>query len=54
MNANDMIHKPVLGRIQLAAMRSGMRVVNAVPALKRHITEKVLRARATEIRPYER
>jgi hypothetical protein len=54
MNANDMIHKPVLGRIQLAAMRSGMRVVNAVPALKRHVTEKVLRARATEIRPYER
>jgi hypothetical protein len=31
MNARDLIHKPILGRIQLAAMRSGMRVVNAIP-----------------------
>lgn len=46
MNAGDLIHKPVLGRLQLAAMRSGMRVVNAVPALKRRITEKILRVRA--------
>jgi 2-polyprenyl-6-methoxyphenol hydroxylase-like FAD-dependent oxidoreductase len=49
MNANDMIHKPIVGRIQLAAMRSGMRVVNAVPALKRRITEKVLRVRAANL-----
>ena len=46
MNAADLIDKPVLGRLQLAAMRSGMRVVNSVPALKRHITEKILRVRA--------
>jgi 2-polyprenyl-6-methoxyphenol hydroxylase-like FAD-dependent oxidoreductase len=45
MNANDLIHKPVLGRIQLAAMRGGMRMVNAIPALKKRITENVLRVR---------
>jgi hypothetical protein len=46
MNAGDLIHKPVLGRLQLAAMRSGMRLGNSVPALKRRITEKILRVRA--------
>jgi len=46
MNAGDLIHKPILGRIQLAAMRSGMRVVNAVPPLKRRIMEKIQRVRA--------
>ena len=46
MNAGGLIHKPVLGRLQLAVMRSGMRVVNAVPPLKRRITEKILRVRA--------
>jgi 2-polyprenyl-6-methoxyphenol hydroxylase-like FAD-dependent oxidoreductase len=45
MNANDLIHKPVLGRVQLAAMRAGMRVVNAIPALKKRITDNVLRVR---------
>jgi 2-polyprenyl-6-methoxyphenol hydroxylase-like FAD-dependent oxidoreductase len=45
MNADDMLHKPVLGRVQLAAMRSGMRVVNAFPSLKRRITESILRTR---------
>ena len=46
MNANDMIHKPVLGRIQLAAMRGGMRVVDAVPPLKRRILRSIQRVRA--------
>jgi 2-polyprenyl-6-methoxyphenol hydroxylase-like FAD-dependent oxidoreductase len=45
MNANDIIHKPVLGRVQLAAMRGGMRVVNAFPALKQRITQKIMRVR---------
>jgi hypothetical protein len=45
MNAGDLIHKPVLGRMQLAAMRGGMRLVNAVPPLKRRITDSVLRVR---------
>ncbi|HEV2680521.1 MAG TPA: FAD-dependent monooxygenase, partial [Rhodanobacter sp.] len=45
MNANDMIHKPVLGRIQLVVMRSAMRLINNVPAFKRRVTEKILRVR---------
>jgi 2-polyprenyl-6-methoxyphenol hydroxylase-like FAD-dependent oxidoreductase len=45
MNADDLLHKPVLGRLQLAVMRSGMRVVNASPLLKRRITESLLRTR---------
>jgi 2-polyprenyl-6-methoxyphenol hydroxylase-like FAD-dependent oxidoreductase len=46
MNARDLIHKPMLGRVQLAAMRSGMRVVNAIPPIKRRIMEKIQRVRA--------
>jgi len=45
MNADDLLHKPVLGRVQLAVMRSGMRVVNASPLLKRRITATILRVR---------
>jgi 2-polyprenyl-6-methoxyphenol hydroxylase-like FAD-dependent oxidoreductase len=45
MNADDLLHKPVLGRVQLAVMRSGMRIVNAFPLLKRRITEAILRTR---------
>ena len=48
MDANDMIHKPVIGRIQLAAMRTMMRVVNVIPALKRRVTKSVKRSRAAE------
>jgi 2-polyprenyl-6-methoxyphenol hydroxylase-like FAD-dependent oxidoreductase len=48
MDANDMIHKPILGRIQLAAMRAGMRFVDAVPALKRRVTESLKRSRAAD------
>jgi len=49
MDANDMIHKPILGRIQLMAMRISMRVVNAVPMLKRRITQSLRRSRAAEV-----
>jgi hypothetical protein len=45
MNADDLLHKPVLGRVQLAVMRSGMRIVNASPQLKRRITASILRVR---------
>jgi 2-polyprenyl-6-methoxyphenol hydroxylase-like FAD-dependent oxidoreductase len=45
MNADDLLHKPVLGRVQLAVMRGGMRVVNAFPLLKRRITASILRTR---------
>jgi hypothetical protein len=45
MNSNDMIHKPVVGRLQLAAMRAGMRFVNTLPLLKRRITQNIMRVR---------
>lgn len=35
MDANGAIHKPVIGRIALAFMRTFLRVTNAVPVLKR-------------------
>ncbi len=45
MDANDILHKPIVGRAKLAIMRTGMRVVNGIPALKRKIigTERNLR-----------
>jgi 2-polyprenyl-6-methoxyphenol hydroxylase-like FAD-dependent oxidoreductase len=45
MNANDAIHKPIIGRVQLAAMRGGARVVNQLPFMKRRITRNLLRVR---------
>jgi len=45
MDANGSIHKPVIGRLQLAMMRTGMRFVNAIPALKRKMAEKEMRLR---------
>jgi len=45
MNAGDAIHKPFVGRLQLAAMRTAMRVVNAVPPLNRRITRNIMRVR---------
>ncbi|MEU2789878.1 NAD(P)/FAD-dependent oxidoreductase [Streptomyces sp. NPDC007100] len=35
MSGDDPIHKPVIGRAVLAAMRTGMRVVNHLPPVKR-------------------
>ena len=37
MSGNDPIHKPIIGRIVLTAMRTAMRVVNHIPALKRRM-----------------
>ena len=45
MDASDSIHKPVIGRLQLAMMRTGMRFVNTIPALKRKMAEKEMRLR---------
>jgi hypothetical protein len=35
----------VVGRLQLAAMRGAMRVVNAVPPLKRRTLQNIMRVR---------
>ncbi len=47
MNSADPIHKPVVGRVVLAAMRGSMRVVNRVPPLKRRMIDHQLRGRDT-------
>lgn len=45
MDANDAIHKPVSGAIQLAGTRAVMRLINAMPPLKRHIMRRIMRVR---------
>jgi 2-polyprenyl-6-methoxyphenol hydroxylase-like FAD-dependent oxidoreductase len=45
MNSTDLIHKPVVGRLPLAAMRGGMRVINAVPPFKQRVLQNLLRIR---------
>jgi 2-polyprenyl-6-methoxyphenol hydroxylase-like FAD-dependent oxidoreductase len=45
MSSKDAIHRPVIGGLQLAAMRSAMRVVNEVPALKRRVLRNIMRVR---------
>ncbi len=45
MNSTDAIHRPIIGALQLALMRTAMRIVNAVPALKRRILQKIMRVR---------
>lgn len=48
MDANSVIHKPVLGRLQLAVARAGMRLVNAVPLFKRKMMEQQRRLRTVD------
>jgi 2-polyprenyl-6-methoxyphenol hydroxylase-like FAD-dependent oxidoreductase len=48
MDARSIIHKPVLGRMQLAMARAGMRLVNAVPLLKRKMLEQQMRLRKVD------
>jgi 2-polyprenyl-6-methoxyphenol hydroxylase-like FAD-dependent oxidoreductase len=45
MDARSLSHKPVLGRIQLAMVRAGMRLVNVAPLLKRKMLEQQTRLR---------
>ena len=45
MDARSVSHKPVLGRLQLAMARGGMRLVNAVPLLKRKMLQQQMRLR---------
>ena len=48
MNGRDPIHKPVVGRLVLAGMRSGMRFVNRVPPLKRRMADQMQRFRGSD------
>jgi 2-polyprenyl-6-methoxyphenol hydroxylase-like FAD-dependent oxidoreductase len=51
MDGDGLIHRPVVGRVALAAMRTGMRVVNAVPPLKRRMAEAQRRFRGGDRDP---
>jgi 2-polyprenyl-6-methoxyphenol hydroxylase-like FAD-dependent oxidoreductase len=48
MDARDMIHKPIIGRLQLAAMRTTLRIMNAVPKLKHRMQESQMRLRTVQ------
>src|SRR5258708_17114897 len=48
MDARSVSHTPVLGRMQLAVVRAGMRLVNAVPLLKRKMLEQQMRLRKVD------
>lgn len=45
MRSTDLIHRPIVGGLQLALMRSAMHVVNSVPAFKRRVLHKLMRVR---------
>lgn len=45
---DSVLHKPVIGRIALAAMRTGMRLVNHLPPLKRQFAKGLLGSRGSE------
>ncbi|PXX71564.1 2-polyprenyl-6-methoxyphenol hydroxylase-like FAD-dependent oxidoreductase [Nocardia tenerifensis] len=40
MNAQDPVYKPYIGRFVLASRRTGMRLVNRLPAVKRRMAER--------------
>ena len=48
MDGNGPLHRPIVGRAMLAGMRAGMRVANALPPLKRRMTESMMRFRDAE------
>jgi 2-polyprenyl-6-methoxyphenol hydroxylase-like FAD-dependent oxidoreductase len=48
MDGRAAIHKPVIGRLVLAMARTGMRVMNLVPALKRKMAEGQMKLRRIE------
>jgi 2-polyprenyl-6-methoxyphenol hydroxylase-like FAD-dependent oxidoreductase len=48
MSASDPVHKPVIGRVVLAVLRTAMRTVNHVPALKRRMRDSMLTYRGAD------
>ncbi|MFW8645637.1 hypothetical protein ACOJBO_38755 [Rhizobium beringeri] len=45
MDAGDLAHRPVVGRLQLAVMRGVMRIINAMPALMTGAFRQMMRVR---------
>ncbi|MFC9774264.1 hypothetical protein [Paenibacillus chitinolyticus] len=48
MDDKTVMHKPIIGRIALAGMRTGMRLVNALPAIKKKMSNDLARSRGEE------
>jgi hypothetical protein len=48
MDGDGLTHKPVVGRVALSAMRTGMRLVNVVPPFKRRMAALRQRFRGAE------
>lgn len=48
MSGSDPIHKPLIGRVALAGMRTSMRVVNTLPPLKRRMAQSMLEYRGAD------
>jgi hypothetical protein len=48
MSGSDPMHKPVVGRIVLAGMRTAMRTVNHLPPVKRRMRDSMLAYRGAE------
>jgi 2-polyprenyl-6-methoxyphenol hydroxylase-like FAD-dependent oxidoreductase len=46
MDARDAIHRPILGRIVLASMRTMMRLTNMLPGLKRRMAHRQMHLRS--------
>jgi len=45
MDARDLIHRPVVGDLQLALMRGAMRLIDRAPAIKRRIVRNLMTVR---------
>ncbi|KAK4529583.1 hypothetical protein CCYA_CCYA02G0440 [Cyanidiococcus yangmingshanensis] len=45
MDGKALIHRPLIGNVQLALMRCAMRTIDIVPPLKRRALEKIMRVR---------
>jgi 2-polyprenyl-6-methoxyphenol hydroxylase-like FAD-dependent oxidoreductase len=48
MTADDPVHKPVVGRLALAGMRTAMRAVNHLPPVKRRMRDSMLAYRGAD------
>jgi 2-polyprenyl-6-methoxyphenol hydroxylase-like FAD-dependent oxidoreductase len=53
MDGDGIMHKPLIGRLALAGMRTGMRIVNHLPPLKQRMADGLQRERGAH-RPRER
>ena len=48
MTSDDPVHKPVIGRLALAGMRTAMRTVNHLPPVKRRMRDSMMAYRGAD------